>query len=261
MVQERPATLKGHISPRDAMDYNGLEYYFYVGQSALECVRLAMLAARKTEVGSILDFACGHGRVLRTLKAEFPQARLTACDVDEDAIEFCRDNFDATPVLGRARPEEIELGGSFDLIWCGSLFTHLDAPRWKGFLDLLESRLNPGGLMAFSTHGRSHAEELRSRQWKFLTEEQVQQVLHGFDESGFGYCEFLRERKNPRLHDSLASDWGVAVATPAWVQRRLEEDMPGFRLVLHLEQAWPRDKPGAQDIVAVVGDGRRVVDT
>jgi hypothetical protein len=42
-----------------------LDWYFQMGQSALRCIRLAMLAADKREVRNLLDFPCGHGRVLR----------------------------------------------------------------------------------------------------------------------------------------------------------------------------------------------------
>ena len=34
------------------------------------------------------------------------------------------------PVHSRADVEQLELPGRFDLIWVGSLFTHLDPDRW-----------------------------------------------------------------------------------------------------------------------------------
>ena len=256
-LEERPS-VSGHVSPNDAMDYTGLESYFHTGQSALEWIRLAMLAARKQEIDSILDFACGHGRVLRTLKGAFPDATLAACDIDEDAVDFCRENFDATPIIGRERPEEIEIGQDFDLIWCGSLFTHLSAPRWGGFLKLLESCLRPGGLLLFSTHGRIYADRLKAGHWKFLTDEQTEKILAGYDEGGFGYCDYVPDRKNPRLHDSLAVNWGMAVAAPSWVHGQLEQDVPELRLLLYMERAWPHNMPTAQDVLAMQKDSSRL---
>ena len=38
---------------------------------------------------SILDFGCGFGRVLRMLKAAYPEARLTAADVKREGVDFC----------------------------------------------------------------------------------------------------------------------------------------------------------------------------
>ena len=94
----------------------------------------------------ILDLPSGHGRALRYLQAEYPEADLTACDIIRGAVEFCAETFGATPVYGKEDPADIELG-TYDLIWCGSLVTHVDAPRWDDFLDLFENALEPGGLL------------------------------------------------------------------------------------------------------------------
>jgi hypothetical protein len=68
------------------------------------------------------------------LKAAFPGAELTACDIDRDAVEFCAETFGAVPVCAETRPEQIRFDREFDLIWSGSLFTHLEAERFGGFL-------------------------------------------------------------------------------------------------------------------------------
>lgn len=85
-----------------------------------------MSAAQRSEPSSILDFGCGYGRVLRVLRNEFPDARITACDVDRGAAEFCAQTFGATAVYSSTDPSEVRLGGKFDLIWVGAVFTHID---------------------------------------------------------------------------------------------------------------------------------------
>ena len=55
-----------------------LDFYFYVSKSAIECIIHALNMAGKTNVKSILDFPCGHGRVLRSLVYYFPEADNTA---------------------------------------------------------------------------------------------------------------------------------------------------------------------------------------
>ena len=68
------------ISRGDGMYVAGrAAHYFGVGADALKLVLQAMSLAGKGDISSILDLPCGHGRVLRYLKAEFPQALLTAC--------------------------------------------------------------------------------------------------------------------------------------------------------------------------------------
>ena len=90
-----------------------------------------------------------------------PSARLGAGDIDHDGVDFCAATFGATPVYGREDPADVEIDAPYELIWCGSLFTHLPPERWEGFLALFERALAPGGLLVFTTHGRRIAERIR----------------------------------------------------------------------------------------------------
>ena len=42
----------------------------------------------------------------------------------------------------------------FDLIWVGSLLTHLDNDHWSAFLKVFSTALRDRGLLIFTTHGR-----------------------------------------------------------------------------------------------------------
>ena len=92
------------ISPHDQMDAGGRPSYLSTGVAALPPIRVALAAAGRESVDSVLDFGSGHGRVLRVLKAVFPDARLTACDLDRDAVDFCARTFGATPVYSHTDP-------------------------------------------------------------------------------------------------------------------------------------------------------------
>jgi hypothetical protein len=50
-------------------------HYFYVAYSALAYIRAVRAKQSGDRIHSVLDFPCGHGRVLRSLKAEFPDAK------------------------------------------------------------------------------------------------------------------------------------------------------------------------------------------
>ncbi|MBX6313298.1 MAG: class I SAM-dependent methyltransferase [Isosphaeraceae bacterium] len=204
-------------------------HYFDVGYSALRCIRLALAVAEKGEVRRILDLPCGHGRVLRMLRAAFPQAELTACDLDRDGVDFCASHFGAVPVYSAERPDQIPLQGPYDLIWCGSLFTHLDVDRWPGFLDAFRSHLGPGGVAVFTTHGRRVAQRLREGRSTYgLTADQVAQMLRDYDRSGFGYA---------RQPSPQGGDWGLSLSRPSWVLSHLEP-RPDLDILLCAEQAW-----------------------
>jgi SAM-dependent methyltransferase len=235
------------ISPSDGMFSGDREHYFWAGRSALECVRLGLQLAGRTEVRSILDFPCGHGRVLRALRAAFPNAGLAACDLDRDGVDFCARTFGATPLYSHVDPGSIRIDGSFDLIWVGSLFTHLDVDRWEGFLGLFRSVLAPGGVLLFTTAGRFVVQELRRGVGRLgLSPSGVEAILASFDARGYGFGGY-----------PSTPEYGVCVASPSWVLGRIEQ-AAGLRLACATERGWLR----RQDAFASVlhGDYEGVVD-
>jgi CBS domain-containing protein/SAM-dependent methyltransferase len=225
------------ISPDDEMyGRGGRASYLWTGVAALQPIKVALAAAGRESVENVLDFASGHGRVLRALKAEFPHAHLTACDLDRDAVDFCARTFGASPVYSHEDPARIEIDDRFDLIWCGSLFTHIDAPRWAGFLDLLGSLLSPGGVLVITTAGRSVAAEMREGEYRGLTADLGRGLLEDFDRTGFGYRDYPGQ-----------SGYGLARCRPAWVCEQLER-RTGFELLGYTERGWNR----RQDTVACI---------
>jgi trans-aconitate methyltransferase len=229
-----PGDVISEISPRDEMHRADSDYYFNVGQRALHNIGLAMLATHRTGLWNILDLPSGHGRVLRTLKAAFPTARLTACDIDTEAVEFCAKVFGATPVVSKEDPEGIDLQGPFDLIWCGSLLTHVSADRWPRFLGLFESKLAEYGLLLFSVHGRFSAELARLGKLNYgLQEADLEALLRDFDRDGFGYVEYgdsLKERID-------IPTYGVSMSSPSRVFEQVQAH-PLLRVVSYAERAW-----------------------
>lgn len=227
------------ISPNDTMfgSNPNSSYYFSTGQSALRCIKLAMLGAGTGEPRRILDLPSGHGRILRALKAAFPQAELTACDINRDGVDFCAQALGAIPVYSHEDPDDIELMGTFDLIFCGSLFTHLDADRWPGFLELFHSHLSSGGLLVFTTHGRFVVERLRSGEVDYgLGADFVTSLVTEFDQgNGFGYRDY-----------PSYPGFGFSLTSPGWLCARLWE-LPGLQLVSFTERGWNQH----QDVVAV----------
>jgi SAM-dependent methyltransferase len=240
LFETRPDVIT-EVSPDDRMYRPHLRRdYFVHGHWVLRSVKLALLAARKDEVRSILDLPCGYGRVLRQLAATFPEARLTACDLDRGGVEFCARVFGAAGVYSNEDPAKIELDGKFDLIYCGSLLTHVDADRWSAFLELFCSRLERGGVVVFTASGRRMAENIRSGERLYgLTEESVPGILADYEETGFGY------RNWPDL-----DNYGLSLSTPGWVCRKLEEQ-PSLHLLTYSEDM-PQDMVSCR--LAAVGE-------
>jgi SAM-dependent methyltransferase len=128
-------------------------HYYKVGLSAISCIDEALERAGLKEVRSILDLPCGSGRVLRFLVHRFPDAEITACELASGAAEFCARTFGAQPAFSSLNLDEVSLGQKFDLIWCGSLVTHLNESGITALLRLFQRHLAPDGIMIFTTHG------------------------------------------------------------------------------------------------------------
>ncbi len=239
-----PAPIAGRIrvadriGHKDGMFRKGFEdHYFSVGRSALEAIRLAMLATRRTDFQKILDLPCGHGRVLRALKAAFPGARLTACDLNRPGVDFCVEQFGATGDYSHPDPAKIELKGPYDLIWSGSLLTHLPGQPYLDFLKLFASLLEPGGILVATTHGRRIAERMRAQTHAYkLAPESLPSVVAQYDTTGFGYADYPG-----------SAHYGISVNTPQWLLQKITE-LKSLRVALFSEALWD----GNQDVIACV---------
>jgi SAM-dependent methyltransferase len=235
LVEEVPEVIQ-EVSPRDEMYPGDPEHYFGYGEWALRLVRLAALSRWQDNFDRILDFACGHGRVLRTFRAAFPHAKLTACDISRDGVDFCAETFAATPIYSSEDPNEIELHDDFDLIWCGSLVTHLDKPRWADFLELFHRSLRPHGLLLFTTAGRFAAERFRREPTGFEDPAFVER----FDAEGFSYTEYQAKVKD---HVGIRT-YGQSLSSLGWVLEYIEKQ--GLFGVVHAsEKSW-----GEMDVIA-----------
>ncbi|MDX6270535.1 MAG: hypothetical protein QOD28_1758 [Acidobacteriota bacterium] len=220
--------IESRISPRDTMYTGDGAHYFKVGLSALRVVEEALRRARLESVERVLDLPCGHGRVLRFLSRRFPRAAFTACDLDRDGVDFCARVFDATPVYSLTDLDALSFDTRFDLIWCGSLITHLDAPQTRALFRLFARHLAPGGLMLFSAHGDFVARRMPSGEFDYmLTAAQVETITRRYAATGFGYEDY-REGEG---------GYGVALTSPAWIRAQMAE-VGGLAEVYFAERVW-----------------------
>ena len=170
-------------------------HYLSVGLSASRCIREALRSAGKEfEDGSILDIPSGYGRVLRFLREMFPNAEITAAEIDRTALDFCRRHFAVTTFLSKTSFSDLNLPRRFDLIWCGSLFTHINEQSSRNLLQFFHDHLSTQGVCIFSTHGQRSIDWIQSKKVTYgLTENEQQEVIRGFQEQGYGYVDYPNE--------------------------------------------------------------------
>lgn len=204
-----PPSVNRSISPDDVMFNTDPDRYFVLGAEGVRCIDVMRQAVGAEAPRRILDLPSGHGRVLRMLRVAFPDAEIVACDLDRGAVDFCTDELGALACYSDADPTRVRIDGSFDLIWCGSLFTHLDQPRWIEFLELFASVLAPGGLLVFTTHGPYLVEEARRGERAFPVRS-TRDLIERYDLDGFGYQDYTGQ-----------TGYGISLSSPEWVIRML----------------------------------------
>lgn len=225
------------VSRGERMPADNLDTYLDVGRSALVAVQLAQRLAAAPDFTSILDMPCGHGRVARWLRAAYPQARLTACDLLKDGVDFCASTFDAVPVYSSRRPDVAMFGDSYDLIFCGSLLTHVDVEQWDRFIDLWWTLLRPGGLLVVTTHGDLVAQRMRAGDLYGYPPDSVVRLLRTYQHARFGFLE----------ESPTSIDYGITLAKPDWTLHRLQRHQ-GAQVVLYSAALWDHH----QDVAAVM---------
>jgi SAM-dependent methyltransferase len=229
VLRARGLEVDPRIDPADEMLVpRDPEHYFWVGRSGLEAVERALADAEldPSTVQRILDVPCGHGRVLRLLRARWPQAEIAACDVNRPAVDFCAATFGADGIYSANPISTVAAPTDRDLVWVGSLLTHLPAERWPELLHWLRDRLRPGGVLVVTTHGAEAARRRAAGDAYGLEPAAADQLRRDHAATGFGYAAYPWD-----------PEYGVSLSSAIWV-RSTVASIPGLELVSLRETAW-----------------------
>ena len=136
-ISRNDAMFRYPLEVHGAMPLKILKEYFHTGAEAADYIYGLAPKAKK-----ILDFGCGYGRVSRFLKVRFPEAELLVSDPKKSAMDFQIENLktiadDHSPV---------------NLIFAGSVFTHLPKKLFQNSLHELMTRLIKGGTLILTLH-------------------------------------------------------------------------------------------------------------
>ena len=224
------------ISKNDTMHSTSPDpdQYMLIGEDAINVVIKSLVASGLVDVRNVLDFPCGHGRVLRHLVKFFPNSNIVGCDIDTDGVDYCKDKF---AITGRYSNQEfdIEFENSFDLIWCGSLLTHLPEKYFEKAIDLMTRNLSDKGIVIATLHGRfSIYLQHDLPQPIYMPMSLFEQVEKDYNKCGFGYVEPYPQFDN----------YGFAITSPSYVMNSLTK-RDDIRIHHFQERGWA----GHQDVV------------
>jgi SAM-dependent methyltransferase len=210
----------------------GIEYYLRAGRSAVDVIlgTLEEAGVAPCEIDRLLDYGCGYGRVLRHLPDAFPDASYVACDLDARAVAFCAEEFGATAVVAPLQPSRLKLPPC-DLIWGGSVWTHLPEAECRELFVSLSRSLEPGGLLIFSFHGAFAADNLHSLFGGAFAEDA--EIIRGeIQNEGMAY------RPYSEAYLTLGEgSYGTSWHHPDFF-RRLADGSPGLQEVRFAPQGW-----------------------
>jgi ubiquinone/menaquinone biosynthesis C-methylase UbiE len=201
-------------------------HYFSVGASALSIIRVGLEISGHAPPASILDFACGAGRVTRWLGAAYPQAQIVASDMRDADLVFQAEVLGTQTRKSEADFSRITMPRMFDLIWVGSLLSHLSARDAELAMRAFMDWLNPGGLLCVSFHGRRVHLGKTMRGAKYISEQKFSKVEQQYLDIGYGYEDYDNQQ-----------GLGFSLTKPNWFFDFVSA-APNWRIVGIFEAVW-----------------------
>lgn len=216
-----------------AQDAEREGHYAMIGADALRLCIQGLINADKDIPDRILDFPCGSGRVTRHFRAFFPQAKIAACDLYENHVDFCASQFDAQPILSKENLDELEIG-TWDLIFCGSLLTHLPVELFQAVIHFMARSLSDTGIAVITTEGR-HSIHIQKNKWKLIDDHLFDEAERDFRSNGFGFVDYNADFRAGSF--GKQASYGVTLASASWIMNELTK-MDGIRIYSFTERAW-----------------------
>jgi SAM-dependent methyltransferase len=227
------ATIDWTIAPGDPMHAGNDDHYRLVGESALRVITAVRMLVDAGPPRAVLDFACANGRVTRWLRAAYPDADLHVADIDPAWAEWSAAQFRARHFLSQPDLRTVEAPRAYDIIWCGSLATHVSPEQTVALLRKFHAWLEPGGIAVVTTHGTRFIRNAIARTHAYFPDPlSIEPLLAQMAATGFGYVPHPGQ------------DHGISAATPGWLARAVAG--MGGRVVAFSEHAWDDH----QDVIA-----------
>lgn len=169
-----------------------------------------MLAGLGVTEGRVLDFGCSTGRVVRNLKAAFPEIEAYGCDPRAESIELVRSKVPDVTWFVSSEAPPLDVQVTFDTIFAISVWSHFSEARALEWFAEMRRHINPDGALIFTTHGLRSVHHLYRTKKSMAPEWAVDRLFSlAMDE-----VHFL-----PYQDTDLDPHWGIAFLPRSWVER------------------------------------------
>jgi hypothetical protein len=118
---------------------------------------------------------------------------------------------------------------SYNLIWLGSVATHLPARQTVRLLDKMLAWTKDGGIVAMSLHGRfayKHQSEMVAMGHPYIHDQAWPTITAGYEATGYGYADYEQQ-----------DGYGISLTKLSWAAALIEKQQ-GARLVTLAEKVW-----------------------
>jgi SAM-dependent methyltransferase len=208
---------------------------YYHADLVAEAVERAGLSLERART---LDFGCSSGRVVRVLRAAYPDADLHGCDPIGEAIAWAAENVPGVAFLHQDPDPPLPYPDDrFDVVFAISIWSHFGREAGPAWLAEMARVVRPGGLLVMTTQGWfTLARAAAERSWGPA---HLGMVARDLVSSGFHFFPCF----GPGGDYGVVGDWGMAYLTLEW----LLEHAPGWSIVGYAQGR----NEGNQDVVVL----------
>ncbi len=193
---------------------------------------------------SVLDFACGFGRLTKPLFRLIPEAEIFGCDIQRDLVSLCQRSFPKGHFITNEVAPPLDFDDSlFDLIFSYSAFTHFSETNHVAWLKELARTLKPGGVMLHTTHSL-----VSLKRAAFFSPESLKK--YNFSEP-VDRSTLHTDSYHYAINEPSMPEYGVTIIDKEYVMKRWP-GYSGLTIVDYVEAAIESYPEGCHDIVMMV---------
>jgi SAM-dependent methyltransferase len=198
-----------------------VEVFLRLGRAGAELVQEmpARTGRAFADLGRVLDFGSGCGRVVRHLSDAGPE--VYGCDANPHAVAWCNVHlpFGRFSVNSLTPPLPYP-DGYFGQVFAFSVFTHLSVELQVAWIAELRRILSPGGFLLLTTHGDACIDPLSPDERAMYAAGEP--VVRLSERSGANECAAFHPPSY--VETVLANGWLVAEHAPAGAKGNLPQD-------------------------------------
>ena len=148
--------------------------------------------------GTVLDFGCGCGRIMRYW-SRLDGVKLFGTDLEPKAISWCRRHLGfAEFQVNNLKPPLSFESSAFDLVYARSVFTHLTEPLQDAWLGELHRVLRPSGHLLFTVSGDAYRDTMTPDEESRY--DKHQHVVRSPEHVGYSDCAVWHPEDYVRTH-------------------------------------------------------------